>query len=278
MIYLFLFMNKKLIILNTNIGDYMNVLITGGASNIALEVAKNLSLNNKIYLTTHTDRQCEYLKEKINNANIICFKMDVNKDLNKIDKLNIDCLISHAGIGIGGSILGMDIKYLRENFETNFFSNFKLIKKVYDKFEKQGHGKIFVTSSLASIIPIPMLGCYCSSKAAISMLTNTINQELKIIKSNIKISLIEPGAYHTGFNQVMINNKEKYLNKESKFYKQKELFTKLQILTFKLLEKKKIDTIVNKIVKEVESDNPKFHIKSPLLQTIGTKIYMLLFR
>lgn len=258
----------------------MNVLITGGRSNIAYNVALILSERHRIYLTTHTDKQCEMLKKMV-NENITCFKLDITneKDRNKVNDLDIDCLINHAGIGIGGSIVDMDINDLRRNFEVNFFSSFELLKLVYHKFlNEKKDGRIFVMSSLASITPIMMLGSYCSSKAAISMLTTTLHQELKIINSNISISLIEPGAYHTGFNQVMIENKEKYLNKNSIFYKERELFTKYQKLMFKILEKKKLNTIVNKIVKEVESERPKFRIRAPLSQVTLAKLYMLFFR
>lgn len=258
----------------------MNVLITGGRSNIAYNVALELSKRHKVFLTTHTTSQCESLKEKVNN-NITVFKLDITKkeDRDKINELDIDCLINHAGIGIGGSIVDMDINHLRYNFEVNVFSSFELLKLVYHKFLKENKkGKIFVMSSLSSMMPIIMLGSYTSTKAAISMLTTTLHQELKVINSDISISLIEPGAYHTGFNQVMIDNKEKYLNKDSLFYQKKELFTKYQHLIFKLLEKKKLDSIVHKIIKEVESDKPHFHIRVPISQLILIKIYLLLFR
>lgn len=91
------------------------------------------------------------------------------------------------------------------------------------------------------MIPLFLIGSYTSTKASISMLTMSLHQELKLIKSNISISLIEPGAYHTGFNQIMIDNKEKYLNKSSIFFKKREIFNKYQRLLFKLIEKKKLD-------------------------------------
>ena len=221
----------------------MNILITGGRSNIAYNLALKLSKRHKIYLTTHTTKQCQTLKYKINN-NITVFKLDITKeeDRNKINNLDIDCLINHAGIGIGGSIIDMNIDDLRYNYEVNVFSSFEVVKLVYHKFLKEHKkGKIFIMSSLSSMIPLFLLGSYTSTKASISMLTMSLHQELKLIKSNISISLIEPGAYHTGFNQIMIDNKEKYLNKSSIFFKKREIFNKYQRLLFKLIEKKKLD-------------------------------------
>lgn len=258
----------------------MNILITGGKSNIAYLVAKKLSKKHKIYLTTHTNKQYETLKNKVNN-NIEVFKLDITnkKDREKVNNLDIDCLINNAGIGIGGSIVDMDIKDLKYNYEVNVFSSFELLKLVYHKFLKENKkGKIFVMSSLSSMTPIFLLGSYTSTKSAISSLTIALHQELKLIKSKISISLIEPGAYYTGFNQIMIDNKEKYLNKNSIFYQKRYLFTKYQKSIFKLIEKRKLDSIVNKIVKEVESNKPKFHIRAPISQLILTKLYLLLFR
>ena len=255
----------------------MNILITGGASNIAYQVAQKLSQNHHIYLTVHTKSQYNNIKHRV-NKNIKVFKLDINKDLYLIDNWDIDCLISFAAIGIGGSPLNMNIKYIKDNFNTNFFSQIELIQKVYNQMQKKNKGKIFITSSLANCLPLPMLGSYCSSKAALSTLITSIYYELKLIKSNITISLIEPGAYHTGFNQVMIDNKDKYLNRRSALYYNKNKFTKLQTIIFNLIEKKNIKGIVNIIVKQVNKKKPKFHIRKPTFQTILIKIYVLFFR
>ena len=121
----------------------MNILITGGRSNIAYNLALKLSKRHKIYLTTHTNKQCQTLKYKINN-NITVFKLDITKeeDRNKINNLDIDCLINHAGIGIGGSIIDMNIDDLRYNYEVNVFSSFEVVKLVYHKFLKEHKNQV----------------------------------------------------------------------------------------------------------------------------------------
>lgn len=260
--------------------DNMNIVITGACSNIAYKVAQKLSDYNKVYLTVHTEAQLLNLKEKINNPNIEIYKLDItNKEDYKIlDDIDIDVFIAHAAVGIGGSVLALETDFLRYNYEVNVFSNIELIKYVYQKMEKKNSGKIFVMSSLLSMMPIVMLESYTSSKAALSNIVISIKKELKITKSNIKISLIEPGAYKTGFNQVMIDNKDNYLNVDTIFYKNREIFTEKQRKIFKLLERKNIDGIVNKIVKEVDRKNPKFKIRTPFLQVFLIKIYLLMFR
>lgn len=258
----------------------MRILITGATSGIAYLLGKELiKRNHTVYFTTRTVKELYSLKEKLKTDKLdaLCFKMDITtSDIELVDKIQIDCLINHAGIGIGGSLLYMDIEGLKENYEVNIFSSFKLLKRVYQNMEKDKiKGKIFVMSSLASMLPIPFLGCYTSSKAAISMLVKTIREELKYLNSDITISLIEPGAYKTGFNQVMIDNKSKYLEKGNKIYENTIYINRMQRNLFALMEKKDYSSLVFKIVKEIEKNNPKFLISEPLLQRIFAKIYFL---
>lgn len=257
----------------------MNVLITGALSNIAYEVGLKLSYNNKVYLTVHKEEQLETLRNKNLNANIEIFKLDITnkEDYQKIDDLDIDLFIASAAIGIGGSILDMDMKYFKENYEVNIFSNFELIKYVFYKMHKKG-GKIFIMSSLAGMLPLIMLEGYTSTKAAISIITTTIRKELKMIRSKVQISLIEPGAYYTGFNQVMIDNKENTLNKDGIFYKYRNSFTRKQNKLFRLIERKNINTIVNKIVKQAHKKKSKFKIRAPISQVVIVKLYFIMFR
>jgi len=98
----------------------MNILITGATSNIGYLLAKELSKkNHTVYLSTHTKEQLNALEKKISDdqLKVKCFKMDITskEDRRLIQKIEIDVLINHAGIGNGGSILEMDIKTLEKN-------------------------------------------------------------------------------------------------------------------------------------------------------------------
>ena len=105
----------------------MNVLITGAASGIARQVIEKLKKEKlHIYVTTHTEKECILAKKRYkNDKNIECFKLDITdeKDRKKITSLKIDVLICNAAIGIGGAFLEIDMNLVRDNFETNVFSN-----------------------------------------------------------------------------------------------------------------------------------------------------------
>lgn len=237
-----------------------------------------INKNYHIYVTVHTKEQLESVKQKyINYKNVTCLKLDVTdkKDYEQIEKLDIDIFISNAAIGIGGSIAELKIEDLRKNYEVNVFSNFELIQLVLKKMIKKDSGKIIIMGSLASIIPINFLGSYSSTKASIKKLAETLKDELKLISSKIKIVLIEPGLYHTGFNQVMLENKYDRMEKESYFKKELDYIRKRENLLIRKFESNNFDTIAKPIVKAIKSKNPKFLIRGPLYQKIGVKLYLL---
>lgn len=260
----------------------MRILVTGSYSGIGYRLGCSLvKRGHVVYMGVENGEQEENIKVKLRRDMIEAkvIKLDITTDdIKKVDDLNLDCLINHAGIGVGGSILYMDIDDLRRNFEVNFFSSFELLKRVYKSMVKnKKQGKIFVTSSVTAYLPFPFLGCYTSSKAAISMLCRSIKKELDYLDNGISISVIEPGAYHTGFNQRMIDNKNIYLEKSSSFYKDRESINRLQNNLFRMIEKDNYDDLVNKVVREIEKERSKFIIRRPWYMTFLVKFYFLIW-
>ena len=255
------------------------ILITGARSGIGNAVVnKLLDKDYYIYLTVHTEEQLERIVQKYKEySNIRCMKLDVTleSDRKKIEKLDIDILINIAGIGYGGSISEISMDWVRENFEVNVFASFELVQIVLRQMMKKRKGKLIIMSSLAGILPINFLGSYCATKASIIQLTTTLKNELKMLNNDIKVILIEPGMYHTGFNQIMLENKYDWMREKSYFQNELSLIKKRENLFFGLLEKNNLNSIVKKIVKAVESENPKFIYRAPLFQVIGAKLYQI---
>lgn len=255
------------------------ILITGARSGIGNALVNSLiDKEYYIYLTVHNESQLSVVKEKYKEySNIKCLKLDVTleSDRLKIEKLDIDILVNIAGVGYGGSISEIPMNKVRENFEVNVFSSFELVQIVLKQMIMKKKGKIIIMSSLAGILPLNFLGSYCATKASIIQLTTTLKNELKLLNTNIKIVLIEPGMYHTGFNQVMLENKYDWMKEKSYFENELNLIRKRENLFFGLLEKNKLNSIVKKIVKAIEAENPKFIYRAPLIQVLGAKLYQM---
>ena len=263
----------------------MKVLITGSTSGIGFLTGITLNARkHTVYMTTHTANQLENLNNRLgsmNIKNINTFKLDITNegDRNLIKYLDIDVLINHAGIGIGGSIIELDIEEVKQNFNVNFFCSFELAKIFCNKLiEENKRGKLIIMSSMAGVIPIEFLGSYCSSKAAITMMANCLRKELNYKKFNIDVSVIESGAYKTGFNQRMVDSVDLSFNKSSHFYDIREKIYNILRMQFDLVEKKDNNSIVCQIIKAVEDEKNKFLYTSPFLQQLMKKINLLLFR
>lgn len=250
------------------------VLITGATSGIMKDVIKRIKDDYFIYVTVHTEDELKRIKDFYkDDINIKCFKLDITSkiDKKKIEKLDIDIFISNAAIGMGGSIINIDMNKVRENYEVNVFSNFEVIQLVLKNMLKKNKGKIIVMSSLAGIIPIPFLGSYSSTKASIIKLTECLKKELKILNSNINISLIEPGMYKTGFNKVMLDNKYN-TDFDNLFKDELDLIKRKENLMMLLLERKKLNSIVKQIEHAIRYSN-KFIYRAPFLESLIVKIY-----
>ena len=123
----------------------------------------------------------------------------------------LDILVNNAGIALDwfpGSELTVEI--LQKTFETNVFGVFRVTKALLPLLKKSNHGRIVnVSSALGSITrnadpnsPFAsrnMLLAYCSSKAALNMITVQFANELK--SAGIKVNAANPGYTATDMNQ-----------------------------------------------------------------------------
>ena len=256
----------------------MNILITGARSNIGYNLAKALALRGHIvYACCKTLKEKEGLDEIINNEKIIMFPLVLNlldNDFGIIDSLDLDILILQASISNGGSILEISHDRFKEVMDVNIMGNFKLLQRFLRCcYYHHKLGKIFLTSSLGALYPLPYLASYTTSKMALITLLDTLKLELLYQRLNVSVSLILPGAYHTGFNDLMIENKslDDYLLKDKSLK-----MTKYQKIMFSLLEKDDYKDLINQIVLECESKKPKYIISRPISQKILTKLYIII--
>lgn len=253
----------------------MKVLITGAASGIGLLTALTLAKRyHLVYLTTHTEEEREHvnkLVEDLHYSNVEVLKADITdpKDCDKLLELNFDCLINNAAFTTGGSVLDTNIDTMRKVYEVNLFSSFSLLQKAYKKFEKNKKGRIIIMSSLTALAPIPFLGVYSSSKASISSLVFSLQKENMLLANNIDVVLVEPGMFHTGFNQYMLS----HILDDQVFKDINENIYRIESALFRIIEKNKLTSIVVKIIKAVEEEKPKRVYRAPLSHFLFCKLY-----
>ena len=69
-------------------------------------------------------------------------------------------------------------------------------------FKNKNSGRILNVASIAGFMPGPLMSTYYATKSYVVRLSESIREELKQEKSNVKISILCPGPVDTNFNKV----------------------------------------------------------------------------
>lgn len=238
----------------------------------AIELAKR---GHTVIATVHFDNQINELNilSKKNNLNLIVFKLDIllKEDRDKINEYNVDVLICNAAIGDSGSICEISVDRIENVFETNVFSNIKLVQIVIrNMIEIKNNGRVIFLSSLAGRVSIPWLSPYCATKFAIEAFASCLRKELKLLKyANIQVGIIEPGAYATGFNKKNNDKKYTWMKDKSYFKNYLNIIHLKEKYFWNFLELKKYDSIIHQYIKAVEDTQVKLRYTAPKWQAFG---------
>ena len=255
-----------------------NVLITGARSGMIYPVIQRLKDDYHLYVTVHTNSELKSIKKLYkDNKNIECLKLDIVSDANKIRDLDIDVLVLNGALAESGSLMEIPLEKVRENFEVNVFSNLNLIQKAIKNMIYKGFGRIVIISSLTSKMPLPFLGSYSATKAALSVMARTLYYESMLLKSNVDIVLVEPGLYRTGFNKLAFDKKYEFMDNDSFFASQIEFIRKSENIYLKLIEKRNLTSISNKIYKAITLEKPRFRYSAPFSHNLVSKIFNLFY-
>ena len=183
------------------------ILITGGASGIGLEAAKQfLNLGLKVIITGRNQAKLDAVK-KVFPA-IITIQSDASKAedaqalYNKVASLGgIDILYNNAGVGVPPLNLGNQTdKHLEGavyEMEVNYFGIIRLNNLFMEMLKSRPETAIITTSSILSIIPSVVEATYSSSKVALAFYTTSLRSHLKSIKSNVKVFELVPPLVDT---------------------------------------------------------------------------------
>ena len=253
------------------------ILITGAGTGIGKDAAFALALRgHRVLATTQTEAQSDVLRIEAANRNVVLeiFRLDITLEADReaIAAYPIDVLLNNAGMGESGSLAEVDMQRVRQIFEVNLFATLALTQVALRGMIAREKGTVLFVSSIAGRVPMPFLMPYSMSKFALSAAGAGLRTEMDQLKKNIQIALIEPGAIHTGFNQVMTNSKYQWMNASSYFAHQAEAMKKKERATFKFLEARSTQGIVNQIVKAAEASRPKLRYVSPWIQGFGIRL------
>lgn len=109
----------------------------------------------------------------------------------------IDQLINNAGAGLFGNLEGTPIEKAKECMDINYWGPYRMMQLVLPTMRKHRYGRIINVSSVGGIVGQSFNEAYCSAKAALDSLTESMNPPLRSMGINI-VSFC-PGAVRTDF-------------------------------------------------------------------------------
>jgi NAD(P)-dependent dehydrogenase (short-subunit alcohol dehydrogenase family) len=109
---------------------------------------------------------------------------------------HIDILVNNAGVyGPKGTTEEVDWKEWVRAIEINLFGSVLMCRAVLPHFKRQRHGKIVQLSGGGATNPLPRIGAYAVSKAAVIRFIETLAEETR--DDHIDANAIAPGPLNT---------------------------------------------------------------------------------
>jgi 3-hydroxy acid dehydrogenase / malonic semialdehyde reductase len=189
------------------------VLITGSTSGIGEATARLLAAKGyRLILTGRRQDRLEKLKAELTtkfSVEICTLSFDVRnreKTDEALDSLmspfdKIDILINNAGLAVGMNTMQDGIIDDWERMiDTNVKGLLYVTRKIVPMMISLNSGHIINISSIAGKEVYPFGNVYCASKHAVQSITKSLRLEL--LKNNIKVSSVAPGAVNTEFSQI----------------------------------------------------------------------------
>ena len=189
----------------------MIALVTGASSGIGRDIAKELAKKGYDIIAVARNKEAlENLKKEIDNVKVDIQILDVTNREGCIQLHDemikkygfVDIVVNNAGFGTCGKFVDTDLNKEIKMIDTNITALHMLTKLFLIDMVKEDKGYIMNVASIAGFMPGPLMATYYSSKAYVVRLTQSIRQELFMMKSHVKISALCPGPVKTNFCKV----------------------------------------------------------------------------
>lgn len=103
----------------------------------------------------------------------------------------IDVLVNNAGFGAAVPVELTEPETARQLFETNTLGTLATIQAVLPRFRERRSGTIINVSSSATLKPLPLIGVYRASKAAVNALTESL--AIEVAHFGVRVHIVLPG-------------------------------------------------------------------------------------
>lgn len=191
-------------------------IVTGGSRGIGREVAELLIRNG--WNVCITGRKQDALDEAVAaidaGGRLIAIAgraQDAEHQADVVDRLmtrfgRIDGLVNNAATSpYLGDLVDASVDQLERGFATNFLAPFAWIKQVYNAHMRDHGGAIVNVASIGGMYPVPRVGAYNVTKAAVIHMTKQMGLEMA---PNVRINAVAPATIKTDFARAKYEGRE----------------------------------------------------------------------
>ncbi|HEY85277.1 MAG TPA: glucose 1-dehydrogenase [Chloroflexi bacterium] len=191
-------------------------LITGASRGIGKAIAMTYAAAGaKVVLASRKQEQLDAVAAEIKAAGGEALPIAAHTGSTEaVEKLVAQIIQTYGGVDIVvnnaasnphfGHILTAEDSHWDKILDVNLKGYFHVAKACAKSMRERGGGKIINIASVAGQTPLPGMGVYCVSKAAVLMLTEVLAAELA--KDNIQVNAIAPGFIKTKFSSALWGN------------------------------------------------------------------------
>jgi NAD(P)-dependent dehydrogenase (short-subunit alcohol dehydrogenase family) len=183
-------------------------LITGGGTGIGAAIAERFVAEGaKVCITGRRQEVLDKVAKSLPTGVVVTCSGDVSREedvsrmvLTAVDfGGKLDVLVNNAGIGAPGAVADLDMKDWRRVMEVNLTGPFLLMKAAIPHMIGNGGGSIINISSVGGLRCLPNRSAYCTSKAALIMLTRQAALDYGPYK--IRCNAVCPGGIRTAMTE-----------------------------------------------------------------------------
>jgi NADP-dependent 3-hydroxy acid dehydrogenase YdfG len=186
--------------------DSSVLVITGASSGIGTATARRaVEFGQRVVLAARSQDKLDALAEELGGPeHALAVRCDVTSwddqqalvatALERFGRL--DTFFANAGFGAKRGFLEESVEHWKAMVDTNVYGAALSIRACLPHFKEQNAGHVLLTSSVAGRRALPG-SLYSATKHAVTAMGEALRQE--IAETDIKVTLIEPGAVDTPF-------------------------------------------------------------------------------
>ena len=189
------------------------LVITGASSGIGAATARRAAeFGYRVTLAARSQDKLQGLSEELGGQDrALALGCDVTswddqqavvaRTLEEFGRM--DAYFANAGFGAKRGFLEESVEHWKSMIDTNVFGAALSIRASLGHFRKQNSGHLLLTSSVAGRRTLPG-SLYSATKHAVTAMGEALRAE--VAETDIKVTLIEPGAVDTPFFENPVSN------------------------------------------------------------------------